>query len=206
MSKAICLDKEFKKSSNIELPSKYAEIKEHNLYLYVKSYLASLRSNTARAKNRGEVSGGGKKPWSQKGGGRARAGSITSPVFVGGGIAHGPQNNKNYQIKVNKKQKRLALEYALYQKASLEKLYLVDSLKVESGKTKDAFSIVKTLGEQSVLFVTRILDDKTLLAFRNLKNCYVVDTTEVNAYLVAVFKSVVIEKSVFDELISDERG
>ena len=77
MSKAIILDKDFKKSADIALPSAYAEIKEHNLYLYVKSYLASLRLNSAKAKTRGEVSGGGKKPWSQKGGGRARAGSIT---------------------------------------------------------------------------------------------------------------------------------
>ena len=141
MSEAIVLNEQFEKSSNVPLPEKYAEIKEHNLYLYVKSYLASIRNNSAKAKTRGEVSGGGKKPWSQKGGGRARAGSITSPVFVGGGVAHGPQNNRNYDIKINKKQKRLALEYALNQKASLDKLYIVDSIDIASGKTKDAFSI-----------------------------------------------------------------
>lgn len=86
MSKAIVLDKKFAQSGEIALPERYAQIKEHNLYLYVKSYLASMRANNAYAKKRGEVSGGGKKPWNQKGGGRARAGSITSPVFVGGGV------------------------------------------------------------------------------------------------------------------------
>ncbi|RDU64117.1 50S ribosomal protein L4 [Helicobacter sp. MIT 14-3879] len=201
MSKAIILDNDFNKTSNIELPSSYAEIKEHNLYLYIKYYLFSLRANTAKAKNRGEVSGGGKKPWSQKGGGRARAGSITSPVFVGGGVSHGPQSNRNYKLKINKKQKILALEYALNQKADLEKLYIVDSINIESGKTKDAFKIFKSINERSILFITKANSDKTFLAFRNIKDCYLIDINEINAYLVAVFKSVVIEKEAFDELI-----
>lgn len=201
MSKAIILDKDFKKSSDVALPSEYATIKEHNLYLYIKSYLASLRLNSAKAKNRGEVSGGGKKPWSQKGGGRARAGSITSPVFVGGGVAHGPSNNRNYNIKINKKQKQLALRYALYQKALEDKLYIVDSIDVKSGKTKEANSIFANLNERSALFVTTSNSDETFLAFRNLKDCYLIDLDEINAYLVAVFKAVVIEKAAFDELI-----
>lgn len=200
MSKAIVLDKQLKKNSEVDLPKSYSEIKEHNLYLYVKSYLASLRSNTAKAKNRGEVSGGGKKPWSQKGGGRARAGSITSPVFVGGGVAHGPSNNRNYNLKINKKQKRLALEFALQQKANAGKLYLVDSVEVASGKTKDAFNMFKSLNERSALFVAQLSNENTFLAFRNLKHCYLVDANELNAYLVAAFRSVVMEKAVFDEI------
>lgn len=206
MSKAIVLDKEFNKNADIALPQQYLEIKEHNLYLYVKSYLASIRNNTAKAKNRAEVSGGGKKPWSQKGGGRARAGSITSPIFVGGGVAHGPQNNKNYDIKINKKQKRLALEYALQQKANLNKLYIVDSVNIESGKTKDANSLFEKLNERSVLFVTKNIEDKTFLAFRNLKKCYLIELNEVNAYLISVFRAVVIEKDAFDELINNKGG
>lgn len=201
MSKAIFLDKEFKQNSEIELPNKYSEIKEHNLYLYVKSYLASIRNNNAKTKTRGEVSGGGKKPWSQKGGGRARAGSITSPIFVGGGVAHGPQNNKNYNIKINKKQKRLALEYALYQKSNLGKLYIVDSVDIESGKTKDAYSIFNKLNERNILFVAKNSSDNTFLAFRNLKNCYLIDLNEINAYLIAVFRAIVIEKDAFNDLI-----
>lgn len=201
MSKAIMLDGKFAKGAEVALPEHYAEIKEHNLYLYVKSYLASLRANNAQAKTRGKVSGGGKKPWAQKGGGRARAGSITSPVFVGGGVSHGPSNNRNYDLKINKKQKRLALEYALQQKANEGKLFIIESINVESGKTKDAFAQFKALGQRSTLFVTQVSNEKTFLAFRNLQSCYLADASELNAYLVAAFRSVVIEKAVFDELV-----
>ena len=201
MSKAIMLDGKFAKGAEVALPERYAEIKENNLYLYVKSYLASLRANNALAKTRGKVSGGGKKPWAQKGGGRARAGSITSPVFVGGGVSHGPSNNRNYDLKINKKQKRLALEYALQQKANEGKLFIIESINVESGKTKDAFAQFKALGQRSTLFVTQVSNEKTFLAFRNLQSCYLADASELNAYLVAAFRSVVIEKAVFDELV-----
>ena len=201
MSKAIMLDGKFAKGAEVALPERYAEIKEHNLYLYVKSYLASLRANNAQAKTRGKVSGGGKKPWAQKGGGRARAGSITSPVFVGGGVSHGPSNNRNYDLKINKKQKRLALEYALQQKANEGKFFIIESINVESGKTKDAFAQFKALGQRSTLFVTQVSNEKTFLAFRNLQSCYLADASELNAYLVAAFRSVVIEKAVFDELV-----
>lgn len=201
--KALVLDSKMKQTSEVALPERYKEIKEHNLYLYVKSYLASLRANSASAKTRGEVSGGGKKPWAQKGGGRARAGSITSPVFVGGGVSHGPSNNKNYNLKVNKKQKRLALEFALKQKADMGKLYVVDSVAIASGKTKDAFNMFKNLNERSTLFVAQMSDEPTFLAYRNLKNCYLADSNELNAYLVAAFRSVVIEKAVFDEIVKE---
>ncbi|PAF48296.1 50S ribosomal protein L4 [Helicobacter sp. 12S02232-10] len=205
MSKAAVLDNQLKKISEIDLPQKYDQINEHNLYLYVKSYSASLRANSANAKNRSEVSGGGKKPWSQKGGGRARAGSITSPIFVGGGVSHGPTNNRNYDLKINKKQKKLALEYALKQKAENSKLYLIDSISVATGKTKDANEMFKSLNERSVLFVCQMSDESTFLAFRNLKSCYLVDANELNAYLVAAFNSVVMEKAVFDEIIQSKR-
>lgn len=201
--KALVLDSKMKQTSEVALPERYKEIKEHNLYLYVKSYLASLRANSASAKTRGQVSGGGKKPWAQKGGGRARAGSITSPVFVGGGVSHGPSNNKNYNLKVNKKQKRLALEFALRQKAEMGKLYVVNSVAIASGKTKDAFNMFKSLNERSTLFVSQMSDEPTFLAYRNLKNCYLADSNELNAYLVAAFRSVVIEKAVFDEIVKE---
>nr|WP_249206158.1 50S ribosomal protein L4 [Helicobacter kayseriensis] len=201
--KALVLDSQMKKTSEIALPERYKDINEHNLYLYVKSYLASLRANSASAKTRGQVSGGGKKPWAQKGGGRARAGSITSPVFVGGGVSHGPSNNKNYNLKVNKKQKRLALEFALKQKAEEGKLYVVDSVAIASGKTKDAFKAFKSLNERSTLFVSQMSDEPTFLAYRNLRSCYLADSNELNAYLVAAFRSVVIEKAVFDEIVKE---
>lgn len=202
MSKAIVLDTNFVRNGEIELPSRYSEIKEHNLYLYIKSYLASIRANGAQVKTRGKVSGGGKKPWAQKGGGRARAGSITSPVFVGGGVSHGPSNNKNYDLKINKKQKRLALEYALQQKAGENTLFVVDSINVESGKTKDAYNKFQALQQKSALFVTQLSNEQTFLAFRNLQSCYLADANELNAYLIAAFRSVVIEKAVFDEIVA----
>lgn len=117
MSKAIILDKNLKKAGEEQLPESYKDINAHNLYLYIKSFLASLRANNAMAKTRSRVSGGGKKPWSQKGGGRARAGSITSPVFVGGGVAHGPSNNRNYNLKVNKKQKKTCIAICFIRKS-----------------------------------------------------------------------------------------
>ncbi|MCI6217341.1 MAG: 50S ribosomal protein L4 [Helicobacter sp.] len=200
MNKAIVLDKNFEcDDSEMLLPSGYARVSEHNLYIYVKSYLCSLRVNSAHAKNRGQVSGGGKKPWAQKGGGRARAGSMTSPVFVGGGVAHGP-SKRNYIVKVNKKQKRLALEYALIQKAQLGKLFVVDSIAVESGKTRDAYGKFKNLSAKNALLVGFVNDEKTLLAYRNLDQCCIVDLCELNAYLITAYSCVVIEKSAFNDI------
>ncbi len=204
MSKAIVLDGKYKKSGEVALPAAYDKINSHNLYLYVKSYLASLRANTATAKTRSEVSGGGKKPWNQKGRGGARAGSRTNPVWVGGGVAFGPKNNRNYDQKVNKKQKRLALEFALNEKAKNSSLFVVDSLSVESGKTKDAAKIVKDLGARDVLIVKELLDEKTFLAFRNVKNAYLVEPNELNAYLASAFRAVVIEKSVYENITKED--
>ncbi|KIM07822.1 MAG: 50S ribosomal protein L4 [Sulfurovum sp. PC08-66] len=186
-----------------ELPSSFLEINPHNLYLYCKSYTASIRANSAQAKNRSMVSGGGKKPWAQKGGGRARAGSITSPVFVGGGVAFGPQNNRNYNLKVNKKQKRLALQLALAQKAQNEALFVVDTLSIESGKTKDALAFINKLGQRDVLIVKEMIDDKTYLAFRNLQNSYLIESNELNAYLAAAYHSIVIEKAVLEKITKE---
>lgn len=203
MSKAIVLNEKLENSGELALPEKYEQVNPHNLYLYVKSYLASLRANTAHTKGRSDVSGGGKKPWRQKGRGGARAGSTRTNVWVGGAVAFGPKNERNYFQKVNKKQKRLALERALADKANKNALFVVDVLAIESGKTKDANAVVKKLGLKDVLIVKDVFDEKTFLAFRNLANCYVVETSEVNAYLVSVFNAVIIEKSALD-LITKE--
>ena len=203
MSKVIILDKELKKSGEAQLPESYKSINSHNLYLYIKSFLASMRANNAMAKTRGRVSGGGKKPWSQKGGGRARAGSITSPVFVGGGVSHGPSNNRNYNLKVNKKQKKLALQYALQEKADNGSLFIVDKIQIPSGKTKDAYTMFKTLNQRNILFVSEMFDEKTYFAFRNLKECYLIDGAELNAYLAATFRAVVIEKALFEAITKE---
>lgn len=203
MSKVVVLNDKLEKAGELDLPSKYAEVNPHNLYLYVKSYLASLRANTAHTKGRSDVSGGGKKPWRQKGRGGARAGSIRTNVWVGGAVAFGPTNERNYFQKVNKKQKRLALERALADKAAKGVLFTADSLAIESGKTKDANAVIKKLGVKDALIVKDLLDEKTLLAYRNLANCYVVDVTEVNAYLVSVFNAVIMEKSALESITKE---
>jgi large subunit ribosomal protein L4 len=184
-----------------QLPEDFQGINPHNLYLYAKAYLANLRAGTAHTKTRSDVKGGGKKPWRQKGTGRARAGSITSPVFVGGGVAHGPKNTRNWSQKINKKQKRVALKYALNEKAENGALFVVDSIKIESGKTKDAVAFLNQINQRDYLVVVDTLDEKTFLAFRNVKNAYVIEASELNAYDAASFYSIVFEKSAFEKVI-----
>ena len=184
-----------------QLPEDFQGINPHNLYLYAKAYLANLRAGTAHTKTRSDVKGGGKKPWRQKGTGRARAGSITSPVFVGGGVAHGPKNTKNWSQKLNKKQKAVALKFALNEKAENEALFVVDTIKIESGKTKDAVAFLNQINQRDYLVVVDTLDEKTFLAFRNVKNAYVIEVDELNAYDTASFYSVVFEKSAFEKVI-----
>jgi len=186
-----------------DLPQAFLEVHPHNLYLYCKSYAAGLRANSAHTKTRSDVSGGGKKPWAQKGGGRARAGSIRSPIFVGGGVAFGPKNNRNYNQKVNRKQKKLALYHAVAELVANDKLFVVDSITIESGKTKDAKAFVDDLGQRDVLIVKELIDDKSFLAFRNLQNAYLVEANELNAYLAAAYHSMVIEKAVWDKLTKE---
>lgn len=203
MSKAVVLNENFEKKEEITLPKRYEETNPHNLYLYVKAYAANLRANSAHTKNRSAVRGGGRKPWQQKGRGGARAGSIRSPLFVGGGVAFGPTNQKNYTQKINKKQKRLALEYALFEKAKDQKLYIVDSIAVESGKTKDAVAIIKKLNARDLLIVKELIDEKTYLAFRNIPNAYLIEPNELNAYLAAAYNAIVIEKAVWENLVKE---
>jgi large subunit ribosomal protein L4 len=209
MSIAIVLDDSMNKTEELNLPKSFDGINSHNLYLYVKAYLSNIRANSANTKSRSAVKGGGKKPWSQKGGGRARAGSITSPVFVGGGVAHGPTNKRNYYQKVNKKQQKLALKYAINEKAKNSKLYITQSIEIESGKTKDACALIDKLNSKSTLVVTdrfNFSDEKqikTLLAFRNLKNVDFIETDEIDAYIVSVYDSVLIVKNAYDELVKE---
>jgi large subunit ribosomal protein L4 len=203
MSKAVILDNSFQNSGELELDREYEDINSHNLYLYIKSYQAALRANTAHTKNRSNVRGGGKKPFAQKGGGRARAGSTRNPLWVGGGVAHGPKNNRNYFQKVNKKQKRLALLSAISEKADSSKLYVVDNISIESGKTKDAANILKTLEVRSALIVKELIDEKTFFAFRNIPNAYLVESNELNGYTVSAFDSIIIEKNIFENLTKE---
>ena len=200
---AIVLNEKFEKASELALPESFSGINTHNLYLYVKSYQASIRSNTASVKSRSTISGGGKKPWAQKGKGGARAGSRRSPIFVGGAIAHGPNTGRNYDQKINKKQKKLALKCALDALATAGKLFIVDSIDVPTGKTKDALALFNALNVRDALLVKKILDENTYLAFRNIASTYVVEENELNAFLAATYRSVVIEKAVWENLTKE---
>jgi len=202
---AIILNEKMEKASELALPESFSGINAHNLYLYVKSAQAAQRANTATTKGRSEVRGGGKKPWAQKGGGRARAGSRRSPIFVGGGKAFGSKNNRNYNLKVNKKQKKLALNFALNEHAQNGTLFVVDNIEIASGKTKDAAAMFKALGQRDVLIVKSLLDEPTFLAFENLSQTYVIESNELNAYLAANYRSIVIEKAVFEALTSEAK-
>jgi len=113
----------------------------------VVSLMSNKRTNVAHTKNRSEVSGGGKKPWQQKGLGRARHGSTRSPIWVGGGIAHGPRKDKNYDRKVNKKMKAKALFTILSRKFRDNEIFFLDTLKATSTKTKDALNTLKSLSK-----------------------------------------------------------
>lgn len=202
---AIILNEKMEKGAKLALPESFSGINPHNLWLYVKSAQAAQRANTATTKGRSEVRGGGKKPWAQKGGGRARAGSRRSPIFVGGGKAFGSMNNHNYNLKVNKKQKKLALNFALNEHAQNGTLFVVDSIEIASGKTKDAAAMFKALGQRDVLIVKSLLDEPTFLAFENLSQTYVIESNELNAYLAANYRSLVIEKAVFEALTSEAK-
>jgi len=124
---------------------------------------------------------------------------MRSPLFVGGGQVFGP--SKNYNQKINRKQKVLALRYAINAQAEKGSIFVTDSIIVESGKTKDAKVIVDKLNKRDLLIVVENFDDNTYLAFRNIKNCYVIEKSELNAYLIAAYHSILIEKAVIDSLV-----
>ncbi len=184
-----------------DLPEAFFDVNPHNLYLYCKAYTAGQRANTASVKNRSEVRGGGKKPFAQKGGGRARQGSIRAPHYRGGGIVFGPTTERNYEQKVNKKQKRLALMHAIAEMVEKEALFVVDTVSIESGKTKDAVRFINSFEARDVLVVKELIDNQTILAFRNIPNAYLIERHELNPYLAASYHAIVMEKEVFEKVV-----
>lgn len=123
-------------------------------------------------------------------------------MFVGGGQIFGP-TKRNYDQKINKKQKILALKYAINEHAKKDSIFLLDKLSVESGKTKDAVKIVDKLKQRDTLIVVETMDEKTYLSFRNIQKCYMIEKQELNAYLVAAYRSVLMEKTVMDSLTKE---
>lgn len=162
---------------------------------------ANMRQGNACAKMRGEVSGTGKKPWRQKGTGMARHGSKRSPIWVGGGVAHGPRP-RDYSQKINKKVKRLGLSRALFDCSNQESLSLIESFTVPSVGTKFFNNIIERVSTKgSVLIVDDYFKDDVLLSARNLKRVYVIDANSLNAWDLIRHQTILISKSAFDLLL-----
>ena len=164
--------------------------------------MANLRQATASTKTRSEVSGGGRKPWRQKGTGNARQGSIRATQWRGGGIVFGPNPNKNYTKKMNKKERRLALKSALAYKVIDKELIVVDELKFESSKTKEMVNLLTKFDIEvnKVLVVVSELTENVCLAARNLANVKVVTFDEVNAFDLVSADNMLIEVNALDKL------
>lgn len=156
------------------------EINEIVMSDAVKLQLASLRQGTHKTKDRSEVSGGGRKPWRQKGTGRARQGSTRAPHWTGGGIVFGP-TPRDYSFKMNKKERRLALKSALSDKFQNKNLCVVENLELTTPKTKDFASVLEGLKlTGKTLIVTDGENGNTYLAARNVSNLYVIEPTSIN--------------------------
>jgi large subunit ribosomal protein L4 len=165
------------------------EFNEALVHQVVTAYLAGARQGTRAQKNRAEVSGGGKKPFRQKGTGRARAGSIRSPIWRGGGKAHAavPQN---WEQKVNRKMYRGAMQCILAELVRQDRLMLVEDITVSGPKTKELVEKLKGLGVDNVLIVTDAVDENLYLAARNLPNVAVIDTAAIDPVSLIGFERV----------------
>ncbi len=191
-----------------ELPKEIFDVKvvPDLLHQVVVSQMSNRRQGTAHAKGRGEVRGGGRKPWRQKGTGRARAGSTRSPIWKGGGVTFGPLKDKVYKKIVPKKMKRAALFMALSEKARNNFLVLVDDLKIKEPKTKVAAGILSNLPSKgkTALIALPAMDKDFILAARNIPKTQTMQLKDLNAldilnfkYLVIVEESIKVMKDLF---------
>lgn len=180
------------------------EVTNHELLkqVYV-AYLANGRENLAVTKTRGLVSGGGKKPWKQKGTGRARFGSSRVPIWRGGGITFGPTGLENYSQKIHTKAKRLATRQALSMAAADNKVKVIDAISLKEAKTAELSKLLTKLGvERQSLIVVANLEDKLTRASSNLSDIKIVQAKYLNVYDIVNAYNVVIEKDCLD-VISD---
>lgn len=152
----------------------------------VLTYLANMRQDTAKTKKRFEVSGGGKKPYRQKGTGRARAGSSRSPLWVGGGTVFGPTGNQNHKLSQNKKEHNLALRCAYSEVVAKKHLLLIDDFNLPERKTKEAVKVLNALkiGDQKVLIILKedIKNDQFVIAIKNLQSVIIAGPNNVSVY------------------------
>ncbi len=166
----------------------------------VVAFLAGIRSGTAQTKTRGQVSGGGSKPWRQKGTGRARSGSSRSPVWRGGGVVFGPQT-RSYAQKINQKVEKLALKRAFTDRVNDGEVIVVDDVTLAAPKTKEMVKFLNAVGAgDHVLIIVDEYSENTVLAMRNLPNVQLFKAAFVNTYWMLRYKKIVITKAGLDIL------
>ncbi|NQZ56296.1 MAG: 50S ribosomal protein L4 [Lentisphaeraceae bacterium] len=201
------LDKQGSTTEEFEVQAQWIEREkgEQAVHEAVVAYLAGLRAGTACTKTRSEVRGGGKKPYKQKGTGRARAGSTRSPIWRGGGITFGPKP-RSYKQNLNKKAKRLAVRRALAERLDAGQIVVVEDFTFDAPKTKLAAAFLKNINAANrpvVILDDSIMDDaknNTYLAFRNVAGCSIIGAAWVNAYILLSGQKIVITKTALQQL------
>ena len=175
------------------------EINEHLVHLAVVSQLANGRQGTQSAKTRSEVSGGGRKPWRQKGTGHARQGSTRSPQWTGGGVVFAPKP-RDYSFKMNKKEKRIALLSALSSKVADNKIVVLDAFNLDEVKTKKFAEVMSNLKVDKALVVIEGENKNVVLSGRNIPTVKVTATNEINTYDVLKYETLVVTKAAVEKL------
>ncbi len=169
------------------------EVNEHLVHMAVVEHLANMRQGTQKAKTRGEVSGGGRKPWRQKGTGHARQGSTRSPQWTGGGVVFAP-TPRDYSFKINKKEKRAALKSALTNKVTGSNLIVLDELKLDEIKTKNFVRVMNNLKVEAGLVVLAESDTNVALSERNLAQVDTCVADSINVYDIMKAKKLVLTR------------
>ncbi|MCF8019117.1 ribosomal protein L4 [Petrocella atlantisensis] len=170
------------------------EIKNHLMHMSVVQQLANKRQGTQSAKTRAEVRGGGRKPWRQKGTGRARIGSIRAPHWTGGGVVFAPKP-RDYSFKLNKKEKRIALKSALSAKVADGKFIVLDELTLDGIKTKDMIKVLDNLSVKKALICINENNKNVLLSARNIANVATAQTNTINVYDILKYDTFVTTKA-----------
>ncbi len=202
MAKVHVLDQSGKKTKEISVPEEVLSypVKDHLIYEAVVNYRANQRRGTASTKTRAEVRGGGRKPWRQKGTGRARAGSTRSPLWRKGGVVFGPKP-RDYSYKMPRKAKRNALKSALAMKFAEKQIMVLDTLKFKEPKTKEGAEFLKKLNLESALVVDNKENRNLFLSLRNISKVKAVDCDQINIYDVLNHTSLVFTQKAFESLM-----
>ena len=169
------------------------EVNEHLVHMAVVAQLANKRQGTQKAKTRSEVSGGGRKPWRQKGTGHARQGSTRAPQWTGGGVVFAP-TPRDYTIRLNKKEKRLALKSALTSRVQEKKLIVVDELKFDEIKTKNFKNVLDNLKTSKALVVLNDNDKNVVMSARNIPDVKTALTNTINVFDILKYSTVIVTK------------